>query len=96
MIMKYTEPVISLFLDEDSDGPHYYVTVPVRIAGKICTNDLATMHQFLDAVEKLAEYVEFVVEYIGTEERKAWASARKELLSTGKLGRIAREADRRG
>ena len=32
-MLNWNEPVTHLFLDEDADGRHYQVTVPVRIAG---------------------------------------------------------------
>jgi hypothetical protein len=69
--MKFTEPMTHLLLDDGADGSLYRVTVPVRIAEEIDADDLGTLQQFLDAIERRGESVGFEVEHIGEDERKA-------------------------
>jgi hypothetical protein len=77
--MQFTEPMTHLLLDEGADASLYHVTVPVRIAEEIDADDLATLQQFLDAIERRGESVGFEVEYIGRDERKAWEPCYEEL-----------------
>ncbi|MGZ4524859.1 MAG: hypothetical protein ACXVX7_00080 [Mycobacterium sp.] len=76
--MEYTEPITQLILDEDIDGAHYQVTVAVRIAGEIGADEIATMQQFLDAIENRGQLAEFEVCRIDGDELAAWKSASEE------------------
>ena len=81
-IMEITEQITHLLLDEGADGYHrYQVTVPARIAEEIGADDIATMRQFLDAIERWGEYAKFEVVRIDGDELAAWKRARKNGLN---------------
>jgi hypothetical protein len=62
-IMNKTEPIKHLLLDETAaDRSVYDVTVPLRIAEEIGADDIATLQQFLDAIERRGELARFDVE----------------------------------
>jgi hypothetical protein len=53
--------------------------MPVRLVKEIGIDDIATMKQFLDALERRGQSARFEVELIDEGERKAWTSARVDL-----------------
>ncbi len=73
--MQYSEPITHLILDEGADGSHYQVTMAARIAGEIGADNIATMQDFLDAIENREQLAEFEVCRIDGDELAAWRSA---------------------
>ncbi len=67
-----------LIVDEGADGSHYQVVVAARIAGEIGADDIATMQQFLEAIENRGQLAEFEVCRIDGDELAAWNSTSEE------------------
>jgi hypothetical protein len=85
-MLNWNEPVTHLFLDEDADGRHYQVTVPVRIAEEIgcvparCGHvGIDTLRQLLNAIETRGELAEFEVIRIDGAELRAWKELKAEV-----------------